>query len=266
MTWSNTYDQMRIATLNGNVILPYWLPGEEHSGLGLIGTNNIDETLCTIFDHLKGKGEVARVVSVPEFVVASIRYPSMFKIKPVRKYDEYIVSVSKYYPLTSMNGPRRLITERALKRAGEENITVRSLKLSSVEDRDYLLGALTAWQSKNINDYGMVERDAIKLCVLNAKILNIQNACIYICGIMYGFCLYEISADGKYATVLGVKATHKRSLGFELIAYAMAKWFMQQGIELVNLNYDLGLLRLRGFMLTLGPINFFRKYIIEPAT
>jgi len=54
-------------------------------------------------------------------------------------------------------------------------------------------------------------------------------------------------------------------LGFELIAYTFAKWFAEQNVSYVNVSADYGMLRLRMFMLTLAPVNFFRKYIVEPA-
>jgi hypothetical protein len=267
VTWHNTYDHMSVALMQGNIILPYWLPGDEKdAGLTLVGTTNVDECLCAIFDHLKTKSEPARVVSVPEFVVASIRYPELFKIKPARLFDEYILAVSKYYPLTNMTSPRRFKLERTLKRIGEEYIDARSLHLNSPEDRELIWNAFKQWQPKNINNYGKVEEEAARLAVKNAKRLGIQNLCVFVNGVLHGFCFYEVSNDGKYATILQIKATHKRSLGFELVGYEIAKHFYEKGIEYVNLNSDMGILKIRVFMLTLGPVNFFRKYIIEPAT
>ena len=49
------------------------------------------------------------------------------------------------------------------------------------------------------------------------------------------------------------------------MAYAFAQYFADKGVAYANINSDYGLMRLRMFMLTLGPVNFFRKYIVEPA-
>jgi len=71
--------------------------------------------------------------------------------------------------------------------------------------------------------------------------------------------------DKRYAIVCHVKATHKTSLGYDLMVRLFAKWFAEHGVMYVDLNSDEGLLALRMFMLTLGPVNFFRKYTIRPA-
>lgn len=51
MTWYVGYqlEAPSISTLNGNLILSYWLSGNEaHSGLSVVGTHAVDETICTI--------------------------------------------------------------------------------------------------------------------------------------------------------------------------------------------------------------------------
>src|ERR1700729_1753334 len=76
MTWWNPLNSMCVAQLNDNLVMPYWLPGEGvHSGLSFIGTNKVDESLCVIFDYQQSKGEVPRLINVPEFVINSIQYP-----------------------------------------------------------------------------------------------------------------------------------------------------------------------------------------------
>jgi hypothetical protein len=266
MTWRNTYDQMRVAVLNGNLVVPYWIPGhKEYSGLSLIGTNKVDESLCVMFDYLKAKGEPARLALIPEFVVAHIRYPELFQIKSARSGDEYIFEVVKYYPIKNMSVMRRTLVGRALRKAKDSKITLQSLDLTVRKNQELLLEANTAWQSKNINDFGKLEREALPRCIRNAKEIVMQNVCIYVDEELYGFCLYTISTDGEYATLQAIKATHEKALGFDLILGVLARWFAEIGVRFVNMNSDLGLLRLRAFMLTLGPSNFFRKYTVEPA-
>src|SRR5689334_20268559 len=52
MGWWNPLDNMSVAELNGNLVVPYWMAGaERHSGLSLIGTENIDQSIATIFDY-----------------------------------------------------------------------------------------------------------------------------------------------------------------------------------------------------------------------
>lgn len=268
MSWWNTFGSMSVSILNGNLVVPFWMPGDEkRSGLSLVGTNAIDESLCALFDHLRDKGEPLRLVNVPEFVIANVRYPSMFHFKEDRARSEYILPIARFYPIKNMQPHRRRKVERQIEKVGEHNIVTKSLDLNRQENRDFLWDVTLKWQPKGINNYGKLERDAMRICIDidNAEALRIENVCLFVGGKLYGFCLYHESSDKRYITVKHIKATHVSALGFELIAYAFAKWFAEQNIAYVNVSADYGILRLRMFMLTLGPVNFFRKYIIEPA-
>lgn len=266
MSWWNTMGGMAVSILDGNLVVPYWLPGDDkRSGLSLIGTNNVDEALCTLFDYLREKDEPVRLVNVPEFVVSNVRYPAMFNFKEDRAHNEYVLPVSGFYPIKNMQGHRRRKVERQLARAEGQRIVTKSLDLSRQENRDFLWHAALEWQARGINNYGKLEQDAMKICIDAAEVLGIDNVCLFAGGELYGFCLYHIDQDKRYAAMKHIKATHVSTLGFELIAYAFAKWFAEQGVVYANVNADYGLMRLRMFMLTLGPHNFFRKYIVEPA-
>jgi len=266
MTWWNTLDGVSISVLNDNLVVPYWLPGnEKRSGLSLLGDNDVDESLCTIFDYLRERGGPVRLVNVPEFVISNVKYPAMFNFRNDRMYDEYILSIANYYPLKNMNAFRKRKVERQLAAGTEKEVVVKSLDLSQRQNRDLLWEMTNIWQSRGINNYGRHELDAIKLCIEDAEKLGIDNACLYVRGQMYGFCLYEIGSDGRYAAIRHIKATHVSTLGFEFIAYMFAKWFAERGVLYTNVASDFGIMRLRMFMLTLGPTNFFRKYIVEPA-
>jgi len=267
MTWWNQLDGPPIATLNGNLVLSYWLPGDEtHAGLSLVGTNKVDESICMIFDYLRERGEPVKLVNVPEFVISHIRFPELFSPEEDRRQYEYILSVDKYYPLKNMVNHRRHRVERQLARMGEENMVVRSLDLRTAHNKKLLLDMAHKWWSRNINNFGKVEREAMAESVQHADELGIQNVCLFIKGELRGFCLYRRSQDKRYVIICHVKATHGALLKYDLMIYLFAKWFAEQGAMYANLNSDEGLLALRMFMLTLGPTNFFRKYTIRPAS
>jgi hypothetical protein len=266
MTWWNPLSHLSVSVLNGNLVIPYWLPGDErHSGISLIGTSKVDESICTIFDYLKEKGERARLVNVPGFVVENIQYHDLFKIREDRPYDEYVFPASRFYPLENMKEGRRNRVKKKINEVGEHNITTKSLNLSLDRNKRLLLNASSAWQSKNINNYGKLELEALRAAIEDGHALGIENVCLFLNDELHGFCLYETPPDKEYIIINCIKATHRSSLGFELMAYTFAKWFSQEGVMYGNFNADLGLLRLRVFMLTLGPSNFFRKYTIEPS-
>lgn len=264
--WNQLEDGISISQLNGNLVLPYWLPGnEKDAGLSLVGTNQVDESICTIFDYLREKGDPVKLVNVPELVVSSIRYPDMFSAHEQRGYHEYIIPVSQYYPLKNVSDHRKRKIERQLRRIGEENVVVKSLDLRSTENKQLLLQSGLTWWRKNLSSLGKIEREAMKKAILHPNELGMENVCLFINDDLRGFCLYQIPSDKRFVILNHVKATHKAFLGFELICYEFAKWFADRGITYVNLNSDEGILPLRMFMLTLGPTNFFRKYTITPV-
>src|SRR5438552_6672566 len=58
MLWWNHLDCLGISMLNGNIVISYWSPTEQNdTGLCLIGTSQVDESICAIFDHLREKEE-----------------------------------------------------------------------------------------------------------------------------------------------------------------------------------------------------------------
>jgi len=265
MTWWDELGHGVVSTLNENLIVQYWLPGDEaKSGLSLIGTNEIDQTLCMIFDHMKTKDLRPRLVNVPQFVVNSIHYPELFKIKSQRCFDEYIFDMSDFYPIENLASIWRHKIKKKLPTLENRKVEMKKLDLAQQQNRDFLLNALDQWQPKNINDYGQREREWARAATTLAADLHIENVGRFVDEELYGCCIYSISEDGHDLQVSFIKATHNKALGYELIMYLLAEWFHGLGVKQINLGWDCGLLRLRAFMLTLGPMNFFRKYTIEP--
>ena len=128
MSWWNTFGGMSASMLYGNLVLPYWLPGDDkRSGLSIVGTRHIDQSLCILFDYLRDRGEPARLVNVPEFVVSNVQYPAMFNFKEDRAHHEYILPVSGFYPRKNMQAFRRRKMERQLSKVGGESIVTVSL-------------------------------------------------------------------------------------------------------------------------------------------
>jgi hypothetical protein len=267
MSWWNPLDNLSLSILNGNLVIPYWVPGDDvHSGLSLVGTNKVDESLCALFDFLQARGDPPRIINVPELVVHNVQYPELFNFTEERGGFDYILPISKYYPVGNINGFRRGKVEKQLHKLEGATVEVRPLHLNSVEDRQLLLDANDEWWDKNLSSIGKLEKESMENCIHGADSLGIHNVCLFVNGKLQGFCLFQYpSSDKEYVIINHVKATHKKRLSFELIAHLFAGYFNERGIKYANINSDVGSLRLRMFMLTLGPVNFFRKYCVEPA-
>jgi len=266
MTWWDSPSGVEVSILDNNLVVHYWRPGdEENSGLSLIATNKIDESICTIFDYLRERNMPEKLVNVPEFVIGEIQYHELFRLSEQRCYNEYVMPTTRFFPLKNIGQIRRGRIERQLKKFGESNITMRSLDLEDEDQRGLLLSMAEKWCPRNLNNFGSVGLEALKKCIDSADQLGMENVCFFNKQEMLGFCLYRLTPDKNYAILMHIKATNVHTLGFELIGYMLARWFSAQGIAQANLTEDWGRMRLRMFMLTLGPVNFFRKYTIEPA-
>jgi hypothetical protein len=268
MSWWNPLDNMAVSELNGNLVIPYWLPGdEENSGLSLVGTKKIDESICTIFDHLREKGDPVRLINVPEFVLSYIRYHDLYDFTEERDRNEYVLPLSHFYPLKNMAPHWQKVAARFIDKMDGKYFVVRNLDLDVKEDRDLLLSSAKEWRTKNkLNDFGQIEGDCIEVYIKNSKKMGIENLCLFVNGKLWGFALFQVPVDKRYIIMKHIKATHRLTCGFEILGYMFAKWWIEHGATTVNIGPDYNIHCLRMFMLTLGQSNFFRKYIIEPRS
>jgi len=267
MLWWNQLDMLAVSLLDGNLVISYWLPGDElRSGLSIVGTTRIDLAICTIFDYLQEKGEAPRLVHVPEFVMQHMEHPELFSYENERNLDEYLLPLSKFYPLQHIIALRRHRIRRFLSRIDEEQIVVRSLDLSQKENQRLLLDAAATWPQKGtLNAAPQLARDALQGAVGNAEVLGTENMCLYIGGTLHAFLLYHLPADRRYAILSNARLSYGLPFLFDYMVYAFARHFHELDISYINLDVDYGVPMMRMIRLALGPSNFFRKYTIEPA-
>src|SRR5690606_23515595 len=61
MTWWGALENCKVSILNNNLVIAYWMPGDEqNSGLSLVGMNKVDESICEIFDYQQQNGKECR--------------------------------------------------------------------------------------------------------------------------------------------------------------------------------------------------------------
>lgn len=267
MIWWNSLGGLSVSRLNNNLAISYWRPGDETaSGLSLVGRQSVDESICTILDFLREKGESVRLVHVPEFVVSSLQYPEQFVFEEERDYDECVVGIKNFYPLS--NAPYHIEPKivRALARLNGSRISFKSLDLDSFINRHVLLEADKRWRRPGALNDAFVDRiEGMRIAVTNAPALGMENVCVYVGGELQGFILYRLTQDGQYALCYLFGINPEMPDVLEFMTYQFAKWFSKLGVKYANVDSDLGLPLLRSFRLKLGPSNFFRKYTIEPA-
>ncbi|HVU59517.1 MAG TPA: phosphatidylglycerol lysyltransferase domain-containing protein [Candidatus Saccharimonadales bacterium] len=262
--WWDQLSGCAVARLNGNLVISYWFPGDEkRSGLSLIGTNKIDESMQTIFDYLREKGDPARLVHVPEFVLEKISQPDLYSCRGERGCDEYIYEVAKFYPMNHTTAYRRRRIRKFLAAVNEDRIIIRSLDLSKAENQQLLLDC--QWPRRGINSIVGAFDECWEDTIRYADLLGLENVCIYVDGELAAYILYVQPADRRYIVLRHVKVDYRIPRILDYVIYRFAGWLHERGIAYVNMDSDLGLPFLRMFMLALGPSNYFRMYTIMPT-
>lgn len=266
MTWWNTLDSCAVAMLHGNLVLSYWMPGDsKNSGLSVVGTYKLDETICAIFDHLRAKGEPARLVHINEHIIANLKFPELFHCKPEHASDEYILAVSKYYPLNNMNRIKRFRAKKFMSHYPEEAVCIKSLDLTHVNNRRLLFRSAKEWHTGLLGNFLQNMDDAMKVTINAHEKLDTQNVCLYVDGELQAYLLYHATPDRRYVTLSSAVFNSELSYMFDYAVYAFAGWFADQGIRYVNIDCDLGVPAYRMLKLALGPDHYFRYYTIKPA-
>ncbi len=266
MTWWDVLGKSAVALLNGNLVLSYWLPGdEEQSGLSVIGTKNIDQSVCAIFDYLRERGERPRLVNVPAFVVNSMQYPELFTFKDGSGHDEYIVALSKYAQLENLPLYMRVRIRKFIREHGDNKIQVKNIDLRSFVNRQLLLEASERWPLRGVNNMSKFGRQFLPEAVKQCVALNLECVGMYIENTLQAYCFYSRSKDGQYVTLLCARVNYDIPRIFDYIVHGFGKYWASQGVVYVNLYSDNGSPVMRIIKIGLKPDNFFRKYKIEPA-
>lgn len=267
MMWWNLLGGLAVAQLNGGLVISYWIPGDEkHSGLSFIGTENVDESICTIFDYQRERGEKSRLVNVPEFVINNMQYPEMFAFKSGRGDDEYLLSVSKFAKLENMPTFMRHRAQKFIQETTQatQKIQVKSLKVANSWRQ--MLAAAERWPLKGVNNVNKLEREVLAhtLSPLGAA-LDVRGVALFVDGSLEAYCLYFPTPQKDCVIIAHARINYDRPRLFEYTVHAFSAFFERKGITRLNIHADNDSLKLRALKIALKPENFFRKYALEPS-
>jgi len=242
------------------------MPGDEkRSGLCLVGTKKIDESICEIFDWQQNRGDEPRIVSIPEFTCERIRYVDLYEIGATRNYDECIISAETFSELSKISAPKRIMIKRFLTKFDESKIEVKQVDLDYPDNKTLLLECLEDWIGRgDFSKVGKFEEDYARSAIKDSEPLSIGALGLYINGYLHAFILYSRCSDPDYVLISAVKLSYAYNHLFELCAHKFSQHFEKQSIKYANIEADLGINSLRATKILLGPINFLRKYEIRP--
>lgn len=264
--WWGTLGGFAASVLNDNLVLSYWLPGDdEHSGLSLIGTTDVDQSICAIFDYLRERGEAPKLVNVPDFVVNSLRYPEIFNFKVGRGNDEYLISLARFAQIEYMPQYMRFRARRFMRQVGKQHIELQEIDLGALRNRQLLFDMAARWPLRGINNIHKLEREVLPTAINHAEALDIQAVGLYVSGQLEAYCLYIPTSDIDHVIISHARANYDMPYIFDYIVHAFSRYLMDRGHKYINLHADSGSQKMRALKLALKPENFFRKYTIEPA-
>jgi hypothetical protein len=270
MTWWSSLGNCKISLLNGNLVVAYWLPGDElNSGLSLIGTNKIDESMCEIFDYQKARGEECRLVHVPEFTMSKIHYPGMYDCEQETDYNEIILSVENSADFERTPGFIRSKIATFLKATKGKIVTLKVLDPSKETTQDTIIKKYYEWQERQhpivVNELPKYAEDAFLDSVKNAKVLNQEVLSLFIDDEMHSFTVHEKPSHPQYSILKYSGFSCEVPGLYEFACYRMAGLFSSQGIKYVNMAIHIGDPRHTAHRLALRPINNFRKFSVIPT-
>lgn len=267
VSWWGASDVASVSRLNDNLIISYWLPGSgSESGLGIVGTTDLDETICAVFDMQRQKGDEPRLVHVSEFLLPHIRYPEMFNFVPMPEYDEYILDIATYtQPNKTSEHLAKRVAQFAARTAGR-NIDVRQLDLRDEANVALLIEAANRWPNEGtINELVTHSSGTLQNMLMSAETLGTESLCLFVDDELQAYILFTRSHDPEYVIFTHAKVSYDIPNTYEFMIYAFAEWMLKHGVKYINISFDLGLPNLRRLKLQFGPSRYFRKFIIEPA-
>ena len=268
--WWNLDNQLKISSLNDNLVISYELTDDErNSGYGLVGKNKIDETIQIIFDELKRQDMEQKLVHVPNFVFENVTNRSKLQLTEELDYNEYIVDSSS---LSKLEGTPHRITRRKVKRfwnaALDKKVEIRELDLSDKNIKEELYSAIISWEKTqpNNNDPEQIQRRAMAKTIEHSDELGIKHVGLFINDKLCGIQLYHKSHDNNHYVLHHLKVDYTVPYIFDYLTHHMAIKAVEDNIEFLNIEMDLGIEGLRQYKMGLRPAHFFRKYTITPKT
>lgn len=264
MMWWGSIHQCKVAVLHDNLVFAFWLPGSDrHSGLSVLGTRRIDETICEIFDHQRSTGKKPRLVYIPDFVTKQIRYPDLFSFQPEPEFDEAIINVRDFTDIQNLPNHHKSVVRRYSVEFNQDDIVVEAIDLSRQAEKENLIFLVDQWkQAGPLNDYMKYEQMAIKKHIDNAMKLDLECICLFIKSSPEAFFIFQRVGGGNRVHLHGARFSYKYPHMVEMTIHRYAQWLTDNGVDTVNIDSDLGIDAIREQRLSMSPSGYTRMYTV----
>ncbi len=266
MSWWSSLGNCKVSQIHGNLVISYWLPGDdENSGLSLVGTNKIDESICEIFDYQKAQDQESKLVHVPDFVLGHIRYPEMFGCEDEPDYVESLLLVEETAEIKSMPIFLRIKVGSFLRATKGKRVDLKKIDLSKPENRELIINCYFDWKEKaEVNCLPSHAENAFLYSINNATKLGTEVVSLYIDDEINSFSLYESPLNSNYKVIKYSGFTFDVPGSHSFACYKMAELFTKENAKFVNMVIHIGDPKYRAHLLSLRPKNAFKKYTVRP--
>lgn len=270
ITWWSSLSNCRVAQLNGNLVISYWLPGDEkNSGISIVGTNDIDQSICEIFDYMRLENKVCRLVHVPEFVLSNINFPDMFTCNAESDYREIVLSNDL---LADINKSPIFVKRKIasfLKSTHGQIVDLRSVNLSNPKNQQQIIESYFQWKYKKhslvVNELPKHAEEVFIRTVENGASLNQNIVCQFIDDEIHSFTLYEIPTGSDHVILRYSGFSCDIPGLYEYTCFKLAQRFKAEGIKKAVVAIHIGDPRFLTNRISLNPSTIFNKYEIRPG-
>ncbi len=268
--WSwDTANEMKIAELNGNLVVKFTDYLTDEQFYSFLGDNKTSETALTLLDLSEREGLPARLSLIPEASLSNMD-PSALKWEESRDHFDYILGLDKLSNFREnglrdhANFSRRFLDEN------HHFLEIKSLDLRFINDRESVLFLTNIWkknkeeQNKSFSSH---LQDAVNRYLLIADDYygsNFVSVGIFHKTKLVAFTINEL-VDEDYATCHFMKSDNTFKGIYSHLITTTAQEIIKRGRKFVNFEQDLGLKNLRQAKLTYEPVAYLKKFDIHRA-
>lgn len=261
--WDTNGERM-ISELNGNLVVLFTDYETYAPSLSFLGTNQTLDTTLELIEFTKALGISPSLQYIAEDTAKDLTGSNIHIQEDIDNFD-YIYSVSELAQLQGSKFKSKRHQANNFFCAYPEAI-FKIVALNDTEVQKEIISVLRRWENKKISDkkeYDLRHEEiAIKRLLNEADKQSLVLSCVYIQNSLMGFSIDEIMPF-NYALSHFFKADNSYDGIFDYLNQKIAQHFFERGIELWNMEQDLGIENLRKSKQSYRPVSFLKKYIIS---
>jgi uncharacterized protein len=255
----NIDGQLKVARLNGNLVVLFCDYLTEKPFLSFLGHNNASETACSLIGYSQRHFNEPSLKLVPECVTQLLCSKS-FAISEDRDSFDYIYSTSDFCELPQWPAKYRASQQLRVFLKIYTDYAFKCFRAKEI-DANILLELYAQWAfQRNINHIDTNEYRAFER-LMNANCNSLCSLIIYVAGKPKGFVVFEILRD-SFSINHFSKADISIKGVYEALNWHTAQFLSKLRIAYINFEQDLGIETLRQSKEKYKLHGFMKKFIV----